>query len=642
MNQLNTSRSEKRKTIIYAFVVFLCLINIFLFINFTISGILDSDNASELILGKLLSQENSLISKNWYYSTELRFISTNVFYALFFKFTNNWHFVRMLSLLSMYLILLLVYLIWGRAIRAKNTWILFGAILFVPFSKVYYLYVLAGAYYLPNIINIFLIMMLEEFFLTVDSKKKPSFLILAVVISLCSGIGGARQVFMLYIPLFIAGAMSYYRGSNKKINEPLLFSAACLIASVIGYLVNSKILSKYYSFFQYDQISFAPLSFDRIINAINGFINSFGYSSGNIFSMALIKNFICAMWVIVTAVALIFGVKNRDKVSDSYNRVAVFTASMYAIYILLFAFTTMTYVDRYNLPIIIMSIPLVAMFLEQVPFEYNIKKNITIGLIVLTFISGMSFMIENRNVDGNTEKREITQFLLNKGYYNGYSTFWNSNILTELSNGKIEVWDWGDSGDTDFFKNLNDIDQTNKWLQLKSHDNTHPKGKIFLLFKPDEFEECIWREYFNEDHVIYRSDNYVIVAYDNYDQMIDQLYGHYSYRYSFEDNSFFNKGRNVDGKRELYPSGESYGPYLTLPPGKYNVNIKGEKLDDAKVKLTGDYGKKLFIINNMVQNDSSIQYVFTVGKKCNGIETIIENPSNRTIELDSIEIERTY
>ncbi len=95
--------------------------------------------------------------------------------------------------------------------------------------------------------------------------------------------------------------------------------------------------------------------------------------------------------------------------------------------------------------------------------------------------------------------------------------------MTELSNGKIDIWSWCDSGDNgEGLKNITDINTIFEWLQKTSHKNNYPSGKIFLLFTIDEFNNFNWKnqlEKYNE--IIYQSDYYIVYGFDNYDDMID-------------------------------------------------------------------------------------------------------------------------
>ena len=72
-------------------------VSLCIFMKFNIVSWLDSDDSSELILSKLLADENRLITDKWYYSTELRVLNTQILYAFFFHVTQNWLMVRLLS-----------------------------------------------------------------------------------------------------------------------------------------------------------------------------------------------------------------------------------------------------------------------------------------------------------------------------------------------------------------------------------------------------------------------------------------------------------------------------------------------------------------------------------------------------------------
>lgn len=58
---------------------------------------IDSDMSSELVLARLLADEGSLISKNWFYSTELRVLNTQLVFMPLFLVFDNWHTVRVLG-----------------------------------------------------------------------------------------------------------------------------------------------------------------------------------------------------------------------------------------------------------------------------------------------------------------------------------------------------------------------------------------------------------------------------------------------------------------------------------------------------------------------------------------------------------------
>ena len=58
---------------------------------------LDADMASEQLLANLLAQEGGVMSTNWYYSTELRVLNTQLVMAPLFRLFTSWHTVRVVG-----------------------------------------------------------------------------------------------------------------------------------------------------------------------------------------------------------------------------------------------------------------------------------------------------------------------------------------------------------------------------------------------------------------------------------------------------------------------------------------------------------------------------------------------------------------
>ena len=61
--------------------------------------IIDSDLAGEMVLADLLNQEGSILSNNWFYTTELRVFHLQWFYRLgLLLFPHNWHAARVFAM----------------------------------------------------------------------------------------------------------------------------------------------------------------------------------------------------------------------------------------------------------------------------------------------------------------------------------------------------------------------------------------------------------------------------------------------------------------------------------------------------------------------------------------------------------------
>ena len=90
---LESPEYQKKNTVILSFAALLLLVFNSVFIYRYGRQWLNSDTSSEMVLAKLLANENTLVSRNWYYSTEIRLVYQTIFTMLLFKLfggAGNW------------------------------------------------------------------------------------------------------------------------------------------------------------------------------------------------------------------------------------------------------------------------------------------------------------------------------------------------------------------------------------------------------------------------------------------------------------------------------------------------------------------------------------------------------------------------
>ncbi len=112
---------------------------------------IDNDSGAEMVLSHLISQGGPVIRHDWYYSSEIRVINTQLVYSTVFRFLQNWHAVRIVGNVIMYVILLMVMGYLSKQLHIKYSFPLFAAVLILPISHDYYLNALHSAYLLPHI-----------------------------------------------------------------------------------------------------------------------------------------------------------------------------------------------------------------------------------------------------------------------------------------------------------------------------------------------------------------------------------------------------------------------------------------------------------------------------------------------------------
>ena len=117
---------------------------------------LDSDDSAEMILAELLSREGGILSKNWYYSTELRVLNTQLVMAPLFCLFSDWRVVRTVGTGILLVILLLSFFFLCRSLKLGKKLIFFAPLIVWPFSREYIQFVLYGLFYIPHLVIIFL------------------------------------------------------------------------------------------------------------------------------------------------------------------------------------------------------------------------------------------------------------------------------------------------------------------------------------------------------------------------------------------------------------------------------------------------------------------------------------------------------
>lgn len=526
---LGKSKEDRRFQIISGVIFALVYVFLIWFINARIDYLINSDDSSELILSKLLASENKLLTQNWYYSTELRVLNTQIIYSFFFRIFKSWHTVRVVSCACLYAILIFSYYFLCKVLNVRNYFLITAALLLLPLSYDYFYIILEAVHYIPHVSITFVSLALCEAYTSSTSKKRLSFLIIGFLLAVIAGMGGPRQVIILYLPLMLTSVVVFVLGiycfeGKLSINlsheemKYVFFALLSFIGAAVGYVINCKILHKFYAFANWNSVAFSSFDFNMVQQLINGFLSSYGYKTGRkVVGWSFISNSVCLCWLVITCVSCVYFLKNRKKVSPSHFRLALFTVVAFAVFSILYMVTDLSYVVRYDIPIIVLSIPMIAIFVNDVVLDRKIRNLAIILFVLITMFSSCLFYKEQYNVDATYELRNIASALKKEDYTEGYATFWNANVLTELSDGTICVRDWQDSCDVAI--TVPSIDTTNKWLQLVEHDYTHPDGKLFLLFSSNEWENNPWVGKLSTDNTIYKSDSYIVIGYESYEAL---------------------------------------------------------------------------------------------------------------------------
>ena len=502
----------------------LCFINLAVFLNGRTNDLINSDHSSELVLGKLLADEGGILSTNWFYSTEVRVLNTQLVYKALFTFTDDFHLVRYLGCLINSLILALSggYLVFTMGLRKYIPFIM--GILLLPISYQYFDIVLFGSYYVPHIAITFVF--LGFMFMVLRCKKlwaKIVYLCLASALAFVSCLGGLRQLCILFAPMMMAVAVMLFIKREElkalKLKEAIsnpytVFSASALITSIFavgGYMVHEKVLRSIFAFHNFNYINFTEFSFERIITTIKGFFNIYGYRYGDkVFSAQTLVN-IAALLLFLFGMYSVYKVlKNHKEKSTVEIFTALFTAAGFAVMLIMYGFTDFEYTHRYLLPAAVFAYISYLNLIGKSQWKCSLKSVIAILLVILILIPSCLTYEERAADKKNNFIKDMTKIILNKGCTEGYASFWNANVMTEISGGELMVRPWYSN------EPIDKLDRYHNWLHVKDFGDKDAEGKVFLLFTTEEYNAGKFKEIIDMKGRVLSTDKYVLFVYDSY------------------------------------------------------------------------------------------------------------------------------
>lgn len=498
-------------------VIFAVLV---IYMSVHVKDLLDADMSSELVLAQQLKQSGGILSANWFYSTEVRVLNTQLVYSLFFHLFDDWQTVRVLGNVTLYLILLASYYFLCKRLSITSYFPITAAILLLPLSAPYFYILLYGAYYIPRVSILFVILAL-----LIQPPYKPgrkagaiTSTLIACVLSFALGLEGARMLLVLFVPLAIVAGAEFVvrifsrRGQASVMPDlrmkadgfPLYFTQsffAC-VSAVAGYWINQRILIRAYPFEQ--NVAITPsLTLGSIKSTVFNQIHLIGYETLS-YSLSMV------IWGIVGALFAWYLLRKGAK-SASAQRVVWLCFASWVCFTTFCCLIDFGQAAWHLAAMAVLCIPTVALILCDKSLARVIRRAVSIFLCVCFLYIGIQGYLEFGNWPSRKQIRTsdsyqtITAVLDQQGYKNGYASFWNANILTELSDGAIDVWcvDTFDSDTTqspDLFC----------WLQVKTHQTTHPTNQTFLVWTTEEYAFYGKENFSYLGNILYQDDAFIV------------------------------------------------------------------------------------------------------------------------------------
>ena len=452
--------------------------------------IVDSDLASEMILSDLLNKEGTIISHNWFYSTELKVVNLQWFYRLgLLIFPNDWHLARTFGMaitLALFAAAMLFFVKCAGLGRA-GLWMV-GTLLW-PFGQHYLVYAIYGGYYLVYTFFYMLVLALVLRSLNADKKHCALQWVLACVITAVAGMNGVKQLMVFHAPLCLAAAIllvlalhscgkTDWKAALDACRKEVRLLAASLVTAVAaaaGYFVSNAVLSRMYDFKSYNFIVWNRdedwFTLDRILM---DFFHEFGYENGSgVFhfgGIAAAVGLLLGCWMFFCIVRLLL---RLDKLERNDKLLVLLLVTMLAV-----CGVAYTYFHEYYLYFWLMNMPvaIAVMAVEIKTEDFHIlsaRQLLGVGLAACFTLCAVSTVRQEQEHPYLAHKglNTAAEWLVDNGYTQGYSTFWNGNAMTELTSGKLEVWT---------LQSL-DRDDVPNWLQPKSHLTTDPEHPFLLI-----------------------------------------------------------------------------------------------------------------------------------------------------------------
>ena len=216
------------------------------------------------------------------------------------------------------------------------------------------------------------------------------------------------------------------------------------------------------------------------------------------------------MVLVLLIVGILWKQKSRLKLSSEF--LLWFSIWGLVFQLFLFLFTDTSIQSRYFILNILMFVPLLAVFCVETDYSAGIRKGFLVAAVVLISVLGIreySLCLQDR---GNEARMTAVRYLEDQGYTFGYGSFWNCNVVEELTEGEIEMVPFtGGRGE-----------QYSLYPWLTKMDNLfldEPVSPAFLLLHYNELNR--YAELIQGKEPVYQDDSYYIYLYDSSDEFLE-------------------------------------------------------------------------------------------------------------------------
>lgn len=491
--------------------------------------LVDSDMASEMMLSNFLNQEGRIISKIWYYSTEIRVVSVQWVYRFtLLLFPHDWHMARTLGMAIMLALFAGLMLLLARSIGLGCIGVWMTAALIWPYGRIYLVYAIYGGHYLVYTFLYVLSLMLVLFSINTTWKRYALLNAAACLAAMLSGMNGVKTLMVFQVP-FLAAALlvlilalhtspkdDWHSALVICDQEARLFMGALVTtaASFLGYVINAKVLAKMYSFKSFSSVTWSRFGVDWTLDRVlMDFFHLFGYQDEvGVFHFSGIASgvgLLIGAWLFFCIVRLTL----------RYKKLAVAERLMVLLMLAMLAVCGVSYTYFGNYCVYFwltcMPVAIAVMAIEiktedlHLPGTRELLTVVLAGAMMLCSINNVRQEIEHPTL-AHIGLDKVADWLVENGYKEGYATFWNGSAMVEMTSGQLDVWMPGD---------LNEID-IEGWLQPDYHLTRYPEHPFILLdTETDGTVESAGLIRNGSGTEVYNDGRYVVYAFDSAEEI---------------------------------------------------------------------------------------------------------------------------
>lgn len=494
--------------------------------------LLDSDMCSDLVLSYHLRQEHVLLATDWFYSTELRVFHNHLVFAPLFVFFDNWLQVRTIGTAIILLGMLVSCWFFCRQAGIGHLFPAIGTVLVTPLSDVYFRITLLTVSYPPHLFASFFCLGLLFGYLRCENRRtRAVWLAVQLVFSFVIGLGGLRQVLVFYLPLALTALCLAFVGSGRDPGATLpglalperrllTGSLGALVAALAGWFVNTHWLRYIYHYSSQEGIHFTAFDGARVEQLFFGLLESFGFRTGDyVTSPMLLYNAFCFLALFVVVCAYISLVRHPERYTLPERVLTLLSFFGLVCYEGVYLFTDMVYYTRYNISTVVLMIPVAVDFLYRLP-RCRLWRGAALGVLAALLLwCGNDYYTQLWPKNMTASQEAAVAALRVAGYTEGYATFWNANVMVELSNGAFDMRVWTPGQD------VTDPDNLYPWMQSAEHFESAPEGPVFVFLNKTEAEYDTPSRLLDQGTVEYEDEHYIALGYPSHDALLADFAG---------------------------------------------------------------------------------------------------------------------